>query len=729
MHRALSSRWLRSALSIGDRAALSEVPVYLCPSLMATPTRHIVAPANARQNLSYRQRRCVHVETTTEPETSNASETPVPPLASDRKLDELARKLPLTCSGCGALSQTSEPGLPGYYDVKRKTLRESLADEEELKAKKPAREDDSIVEAALKNLGEDKLAELGLDPRALRYGEEVETDRYVASGPKPKRALLCDRCHNLVHHHVGEPIFHPTVESLRETIEESPFRHNHIYHVIDAVDFPMSFIPKLHLILDANLKHRNRRNKAGRYYKDRKFDMDFIITRSDLLAPKKEMVDKLMPYLRNVLRNALGRYGKLITLGNVRCVSAQRGWWTKDLREKIYERGGAGWMVGKVNVGKSQLFETVFPKGTTAEIAPSKNPIDVSLFAKEESDDITYVTDDMDEPEPLDVDSLLPPARPETNYPDMPTVSSLPGTTASPIRIPYGNGKGELIDLPGLTRCDLEKYVMPEHRNSLVMKHRIRPEQNSLKPGQSLLLGGNLIRITPTTPDLIYLAYNFTPLPEHQTSTEKAIEFQEQKREGPTVVKIAEPAAAEKIKLAGTFQLRYDVTKERSGPLTRKDVGNRKVEDLPWRNLAIDILIEGVGWVEVAAQVRTRKLFEGMSAYPDKEAASEPEPEEKPTDPFAVMEMTSKQQAGAVEKPKKLTKPKVVEPNWPVIEVYSPEGKFVGSRPPMNGWLLNKAPKKKLMARPRKSMKGAKKKEKMAKREAAAAARAARASA
>ena len=32
-------------------------------------------------------------------------------------------------------------------------------------------------------------------------------------------------------------MFHPTVESLRETIEESPHKYNHIYHVLDAADF------------------------------------------------------------------------------------------------------------------------------------------------------------------------------------------------------------------------------------------------------------------------------------------------------------------------------------------------------------------------------------------------------------------------------------------------------------------------------------------------------------
>ncbi|KAI8257972.1 Genetic interactor of prohibitins 3 [Colletotrichum sp. SAR11_239] len=642
----------------------------------------------------------------------------------DESAHVLAKNLPLICSGCGALSQTAEPGQAGYYDLKRRAVREYVTMEEE-KAGREAQEEDAVVEAALQNLGEEKLKELGLDPRSLRYGEELESNRPV-KGPTSWRVPLCDRCHRLVHHHEGEPIYHPSIDSLRETIEESPFKKNYIYHIIDAADFPMSFIPKLHMLLDANLKHRNRRNKAGRYYRDRMFNIDFVITRSDLLAPQAEMVDRMMPYMREVLRRSLGKFGKLVTLGNVSCVSAKRGWWTKPLKDKIYKRGGAGWMVGKVNVGKSQLFDAVFPKGTTADIS-LKTPINISLFAKEEDGpNERYVTEDVEDDMRLDETSMLPPVRPETNYPEMPTVSTLPGTTASPIRIPFGNGKGELIDLPGVARSNLENYVKPEHRSSLVMESRIKPQQHSLNTKQSLILGGGLIRITPKTPGLVFLAYNFTPLPEHKTSTEKAIEFQAETREAPLKVeKLTIQGIGETIKLAGTFKLNHDVTKERSGPLTRKDVANMKVEDLPWRVLATDILIEGCGWIEIVAQVRTRHLFDRMSSFPAQSEPEsleepEPEPESEAVDPFLKMEQAAEQHAVSKEKPKPAAEPEKPEPNWPVVEVYSPEGKFIGERLPMNAWLINKPPKKDIKARPRKSMKGAKKAAKQAKRAAAA---------
>ncbi|KDN65978.1 hypothetical protein CSUB01_00644 [Colletotrichum sublineola] len=715
MHRALSSRWLRSALCIGDRAALGEVPVYLCPSLGAS-AQHSFAPAvEAHRKLPYRQQRCVHIEAITMPEAPPSS----PTTETTQKIS--TKKLPLQCSGCGALTQTTDAGQAGYYDLSRKSVKEFLTLASEDDAKKQVREEDKVVKEVLQKIGEEQLARLGLDPKKLVYGEELDTDR-LASRPATKRAPLCDRCHELVHHNSGKPIYHPTVDSLRETIEESPFKNNHIYHVIDAADFPMSFMPKLHQVLDANLKHRNRRNRSGRYFKDRKFDMSFIITRSDLLAPKKEQVDALMPYLREVLRQSLGKFGQLIRLGNVKCVSAHRGWWTKPLKEEIYDRGGAGWMVGKVNVGKSQLFQAVFPKGTTASL-PSKHNVEVSMFAKEEDDDgTTYSTGDAFESEAdrLDVDALLPPARNESNYPEMPTVSSLPGTTASPIRIPFGNGKGELIDLPGVARSDLEKYVKPEHRQDLIMHHRIKPEQQSLKPGQSLLLG-SLIRITPSTPDLVFLAYNFTPIAEHVTATEKAVEFQEQRRESQRVPNIAIPDIADKIKLAGKFQLRHDVTKERAGPLTRKEVGGMKVENLPWRVLATDILIEGCGWVEIVAQVRTKNLFAGCAPFIQEQSMAETEAEAEPVDPFAKMEKAVESQSIPKAENKKLdTKPD--EPHWPVVEVWSPEGRFVGSRLPMNAWLINKSPKKDIKSRPRKSMKGAKKAARGTKKAAEAAA-------
>lgn len=115
---------------------------------------------------------------------------------------------------------------------------------------------------------------------------------------------------------------HPTVDTLRETMEESPHKYNHIYHVIDAADFPMSLIPRLNVLLgDIHLRTKNRRSQT-KFYKDGKTEMSFIITRADLLGPTKERVDSLMPYLREVLRDTLGRVGGRVRLGNVRCVSA-----------------------------------------------------------------------------------------------------------------------------------------------------------------------------------------------------------------------------------------------------------------------------------------------------------------------------------------------------------------------------------------------------------------------
>lgn len=435
----------------------------------------------------------------------------------------------------------------------------------------------------------------------------------------------------------------------------------------------------------------------------------------------------MMPYLREVLRDALGRVGQRVRLGNVRCVSARRGWWTKTVKEDIWSRGGAGWMVGKVNVGKSQLFEAVYPKGrivdmkATQATALSMYPRSVEIV-EEESEQIS----EDERLKNLDVEKLLPPPQPSKQYPDMPIVSSLPGTTASPIRIPFGNNKGELIDLPGLARSDLELYVKPEDRQSMIMKHRIVPEQVSVTAKNSLILGGGLIRITPRTPNMTFLVYNFTPLNEHLTNNEKAIEFQNQTRISPGVQNITMPGMGNKMKHAGTFELRHDVTKRRAGPLTRNDAVGLSVEKLPFRVLSVDILIEGVGYVEIVAQVRAKdfqratqsKTRDSANAPRVERAIPEGSPESKSDDPFASM-MSQRRDTNFVP-PQPQKEPEVEEPLWPTIDVFSPEGQFIGSRQPIQGWLNNKPLVKEIhkRGRPRRSMKGQKKKEKMVQRAA-----------
>jgi genetic interactor of prohibitins 3, mitochondrial len=524
----------------------------------------------------------------------------------------------------------------------------------------------------------------------------------------------------------------------------------------------MSLIPGLHSLLDITPQRSlNRRSKTGKFYQGKKTEVSFIITRSDLLAPKKEQVDEMMPYLREVLRKELGRAGRSIRLGNVRCVSAKTGWWIKGLKEDIWRRGGGGWMVGKANVGKSQLFGVIFPKGRRGSGAsrtpqppiksltePETKSTEMwsadehpALFVEDKSSEpVTDMSsgdyleaqesptgaevqsaEDTQEPstgesasiegtthsvdpvqleslstdEYLEAGSLLPPAQIETDYPEMPLVSMLPGTTASPIRVPFGNGRGELIDLPGLARTDLELYVRHEHRPFLVMATRVQPEQQVIKPGKSVLLGG-FIRITPTTPDVTFLAYTFTPLKPHLTSTAKAIRIQTQAVEA-KVENIALPGTGEKIASAGTFHLKWDVTRQRAGPLTSRDGAAIKVEKLPFRVMAADILIEGVGWVEIVAQIRKRP-----GSMPKEE-------EEKKKEEDNELQWEEKEEIDEID------------PEWPAVEVFSPEGKFIAVRMPLNAWLkaAMKPSRKHLKIRPRKSMKGVKKAAKMRKRQMA----------
>jgi len=608
----------------------------------------------------------------------------------------------------------------GYFDPESKRVKKWL-NPKAFERQHTTSQEDGVVDDVLKTLDPGQLEALGLDPSLLVTGAEKEGNIAPKSLPQYKQPV-CDRCHNLQHYSTSSDtakvaMFHPTVESLRETIEESPHKYNHIYHVIDAADFPMSLIPRLNVLLgDIPIRTRNRRSRSGKYQNDRKTELSFIITRGDLLGPTKEIVDSMMPYLREVLRDALGRLGGRVRLGNVRCVSAKRAWWCTEVREDIWQRGGAGWMVGKVNVGKSQLFEAVYPKG---RMGPSKEAgrASVSTYPRDSVSAESIYAEQVGEQD-VDVGELLPPPQPAQNYPDMPLVSSLPGTTASPIRVPFGNGKGELIDLPGLARSDLDLFVKEECRQSMIMKKRIVPEQVSMTPGKSLILGGGLIRITPKNPGLVFLAYNFTPLEEHLTQTEKAIAFQEQTRESIGVPSIMLPGIGSKMKHAGTFKLSHDVTRKRAGPLTRKNAIGLNVDRLPFRVLSTDILIEGVGYVELVAQVRAQDV--AMKVFPDQQPQFDERVKPKQldtSDPFAAMRAQRIDAGTPAVKRRKEPEP-VIEPGWPAVDVFSPEGRFIGSRQPIQGWLHNKPrvlPEHK-RSRPRRSMKGAKKKDKAEKR-------------
>ncbi len=700
------TRLVQNLHRLSNTIAPFELPVFLCPALLRHGHQPGWGPSTSINFNRSQTRRHVH---TSVQHTHSLYDN-----NNNHNTDRCLLRLPQQCPGCGAHSQAHDDQEPGFYSLERRSVKTYVDKTIDLGQRRRS-PDDQVLQAALANVKANHasigspLVPSGTQlPLHISSGMLSSVGEIIVANDTPVRdetPPMCDRCHRLLHHHTGISIHHPSIDAIKRTLAESPHKYNHVYHVLDAADFPMSLIPNLQRVLNlTRLRSQNRRSKTGRYYQDRKFEISFIITRSDLLAPLKNQIDSLMPYLTSVLRDALGFLGKNVRLGNVRCVSAKRGWWTKELKEDIWQRGGGGWMVGKVNVGKSQLFHSVFTKvrrGTVkldhpletdvSNQGPDPDTVEDAHFNLEEQGremEYQWKRDETDMAMQSTADfSLLPPLQPETDYPVMPLVSPLPGTTASPIRVPFGNGKGELVYLPGLSRGDLELYVQARHRALLVMKSRIVPVQQVIKPGQSLLLGG-FIRITPVNSDVIIMAYSFTPIHSHLTSTEKAIEIQMQERES-GVENIGIPGIREKTKSAGQFPLKWDVTKQRSGPVTASDAVGIKVERLPYKVLSTDILIEGCGWVELVAQVRKKAL--GLVDTSVRPVITNQKPEIQ-TDPTGF--------------------------HWPEVEVFSPEGKFIAARKPMGAWLLGqkKVPTG-IKSRPRRSMKGAKKKLKSNSRE------------
>ena len=597
--------------------------------------------------------------------------------------------LPRSCPGCGAFTQSVSPEQPGFYGTNRKSVKAFIYSNGQRVGNEPNGES-KIFERVLGAADTFLLSQMGVQGRAGGPGNESHSQIHEHSlnhqsntdtgreSSKDVSTPVCNRCHDLLHHRIGHPITHPTIQSIHDIIAESPYRYNHIYHVLDAADFPLSLIPSLQRSLQlAPQRSLNRRAKTSHHQYGRKAEMSFIITRSDLLAPKKEQVDGLMPYILQVLRDALGGSAASVRLGNVRCISSKRGWWTKQVKEDIWNRGGGGWMVGKVNVGKSNLFESVFPKGSNGGHnigslqLPAQQKVRRDSLSPHENAQMNQTTQKLPDEQNIQLpeDCLLPPAPPETPYPVLPLVSSLAGTTASPIRVPFGGGRGELVDLPGLARGDLGNFVTDNHKLDLVMRHRIKPEQLVIKPGQSLLVGG-LLRLTPTTPNLVFLAYPFVPLRCHVTSTERAIAIHTQHEDcdEPTPAK---PGIGSRMRSAGSFSLKWDVTKQRAGPLTKAAAAGLNPKILPFIVFSADILIEGCGWIELVAQVRKRDMGNGL-------------------EPGQLFDIRP----------------------YPRIEVSSPDGGHVGVRRPMGIWSLcgeKHMSSSKTPVRPRRSMKGFKK--------------------
>ncbi|KAJ5088829.1 hypothetical protein N7456_012445 [Penicillium angulare] len=573
------------------------------------------------------------------PRNSRQAFSTTPPQCRQISPAEFATALPICCPGCGAFTQTIEPEEPGYYGGGRRQTRKLLArrkneaDKEasEVAVKEALDTDEIPLETSSV---EDGLSGEPIVPKPSQDGalpDDVITPPSPSSQSESRTSHVCDRCHDLIHHNKTFSAPKPSIVSIREYLDESPHREDRVYHVIDAVDFPMSLVPRIHEALAAQeQRSRNRRSHTEKYSHGKKLPtISFIITRSDLLAATKDQVDSKMEYVRSILREALGKTGKDARLGNVHMISAHRGWWTKQVKEEIREHGGGIWVVGKANVGKSSFIESCFPKD-------SRGLENMAEWIEKKAEQEIV---NKHQTAVYDSDSILPPAPQEDTYPVLPIISSMPGTTVSPIRIPFGRGRGEMIDLPGMERSELENFVRDEHKRDLIMTKRVKPDRNTIKPGQSLILGGGLVRISAVNPEDTIMAVSFLPIESHITNTAKAIDIQAERKTYVGKVLMTEGTGSS-ISSAGKIDLKWDTTKSNLPTSIAKTVKDKGVPipHLPYRVMAADILIEGCGWLEVSIQRRNKRNSEEDTI------------------------------------------------EYPQVEVFTPNGEFIGSRRPIECW-------------------------------------------
>ena len=297
------------------------------------------------------------------------------------------------------------------------------------------------------------------------------------------------------HHHDAPSLpAYSTFKALCALLLSSRHRHNHIYHLVDAADFPLSLRPGLLRYLHRVLPRSLSRNLT----------ISYVITRCDILMPKEKQISSYMTYFKSTLKRLIPKEQKLETpTTKVYAISSRTGWEIGALKKEISKRRGGVWFLGAVNVGKSTLLRDIWPmdgvlRPTTLEdaaefdILPAEELENPALYPDEAGSYLGPGRETEEQQPDVEVDVTRPSVA-RAHVP--PTVSDIPGTTAAPIRVSYqsvGRGprfRGEVVDLPGLERwvgfkeTGLMKYVRPNKRRELAMRDRVSPLQFVIKPG------------------------------------------------------------------------------------------------------------------------------------------------------------------------------------------------------------------------------------------------------
>ena len=393
--------------------------------------------------------------------------------------------IPDYCPGCGAPSQRQDPNLPGHYS--RLTRRQRFGD---LTIKSPKQHSEE-------NIFYDTIERLQSESDSKTPSQEL-SELLIAtiassSPPTSKSAgeesrvppLVCGRCHGIRYHHraSGLPAY-PTLHTLTNLMQNSPHIKNHIYHLIDAADLPMSLQPGLREHLYRNLSKPLCRQLT----------VSYIVTRADILMASERQISSLMTYIKKRIKDALPEDERVESMvDKIHVISIRNGWGVGKVKDEIRRRTGGVWIIGGINVGKSRFVKEMWPEGGESRPVTREEAEEYGILP--EGGESTELKAEGKEggvekkKGKMAYEYFLNPLH------ITPTVSDVPGTTAAPIKIAYrasGQGRrwGEMIDLPGFERWvsysknGLLKYVRPELQMAVAMDERVKGQQYTIKSGK-----------------------------------------------------------------------------------------------------------------------------------------------------------------------------------------------------------------------------------------------------
>jgi hypothetical protein len=133
---SLPSRGLRFARRLSRQVEVPVVvlPTFLCPAVLRIGPLHPTGYSYEQSVSRTSQRRLLHLSTSNAKDTSPFSA----PISVER--------LPTQCPGCGALAQTVFEQEPGFYSLKRRSVKDFV----ECPSNKISAED-AVIKAALRN--------------------------------------------------------------------------------------------------------------------------------------------------------------------------------------------------------------------------------------------------------------------------------------------------------------------------------------------------------------------------------------------------------------------------------------------------------------------------------------------------------------------------------------------------------------------------------------------------